>query len=203
MAIQYPGPYDLRMFYTCTVSGVPLNHVQKLNIDVLDDPAPGTAFSLITVVQKDDGPNNLETYVDDWVVLLKAAYPSTSFAINRFELWKYTAESFDASFVSVYEIGETGTGGASIFPAGQYIMTFRTLEGGIMKLSFMEQVATAIGITDPPPVAQTGMQAIADFVVSDSNAFLARDTSYPFALIAGYPGQNEALFKKRYRPTNN
>lgn len=202
MAINYPGPYELRMYYTCSVSGAVLNHVQKMNLDVDGEPDPGTAFADITPVRRIGLTTDLETAVDDWVVLIRAAYPSTAFAISRFELWRIAPDSFDGTFISAYEIGLAGVGAASVFPAGQYIMTFRTLEGGIMRVSFMEHIATAIGITDPPPLAQTGMQAIADFITSTSNYFLGRDTSYPIALRAGFPGQNEVLFKLRYRPNN-
>jgi hypothetical protein len=41
--------------------------------------------------------------------------------------------------------------------------------------------------------------AVADFIVSSNNPWLAKDTSFPFATLALHPGSNEAVFKKRYR----
>lgn len=198
MALNYPGPFDLRFFYSTTVTGVLRNHVMKLNCNI-DALAPGESFGGATVLTRGGATPALDDAVDAWVTLWLAAYPSTAFALSHVEAWQYETNSFAADFVSSYTIAATGVGGNSLTPAGQYIHTYRTQEGGIMKLSFMEPPVLS-GVTDPPPLAATGMQAIADFVVSSANWILARDTSYPFALIGGYPGINEALFKNRYRP---
>jgi hypothetical protein len=199
MAINFPGPYDLRFFYTCTSGGVARNHVMKLNLDVDGSPTPGTAFSSITPVRRVGLTTDLAAAADAWAALWLAAYPSTAFTLSHVELWEYAPQSFDSQFVSTYQLNDVGVGGNTLTAAGQYIITFRTQEGGILKLSFMEPPILS-GVTDPVPLAATGMQAIVDFVISDQNWIRARDTSYPFAAIAGFPGINERLFKDRFRP---
>lgn len=196
MAINYPGPYEVRIYYTVNT----LVHSQRLNCRLASAPSPGDAFDDIDVLRRDDSPFSLKDEVDDWVALMlplfSTAAPST---IDYAELWAYEAESFDASFVSTYPIALTGTSGSSYQPASQYIITFRTEEGGIMKLSFMETIVVP-GIRDTLPLASVAGDAIADAIVAGTVPWLARDTSYPFACIAAYPGQSEAVFKKRFRP---
>jgi hypothetical protein len=194
MAINYPGPYEVRIFYTVTS----FVHVQKLNVRLETDPTPGDDFSTINALRRDDAPYALDSEVDDWVVLMKAIYNTVSTTIDYAELWKYTPGTFDASFVSTYPIAVAGTSGTTTNAAGQYIITFRTTEGGIMKLSFMESIM-ALAARDTLPLGNAGADAIADAVVAGTSPWLARDTSYPFSCIAAYAGQNEALFKKRYR----
>lgn len=201
MTLNFPGPYEIRLFYTTTpTSQVPIQHVAKYNIDLTAVPTPGTTFNLLTVVARGGVPQTLQAYVDAWVALLRplissAANNSVDFA----ELWQYTPGTFEASFVSVYAIGLAGTSGGSPILAGENILTFRSLEGGILRMHFEEFTAVAQQARDTPPIANANYEAIRVFVEGTTNAWLARDTSYPFACIALYPGQNEALFKRRLR----
>ena len=198
MTINYPGPYEVRIIYTTSVSSVPLVHTQHLNVRLESDPVPGTPFSGINALRRDDSPFDLAGEVDDWVNLFKVIISSGGGnTIDYAELWKYEEESFDASFVSTYPINVAGTSGGGVVTAGQVVVTFRTMEGGIMKLNFMESIITA-GARDTLPFANAGLDAIADAVVAGTVPWLGRDTSYPFACIAMYPGQNEKLFKIRY-----
>lgn len=200
MAINYPGPYEIRMFYTCSVTGLNLNHEARYNLRLETDPDPGDDFSVINALERSGTPVGLDTYMELWVDLFLGMYPSTAAVISHCELWRYTAGTFESEFVSTYDIAEAGVGGGNLQPAGQYIMTFRTIEGGIMKLNFLEttQVNAA---TDTPPFAFAPAEAIRQHVISVDNVWLGRDTSYPFASIAAFPGANEAIFKKRFRPT--
>jgi hypothetical protein len=78
------------------------------------------------------------------------------------------------------------------------IFTFRTLEGGLMKIN-IEEGNRASGISIAAG-ALTGTEAdFVAYVVSDDGWFLGRDTSYPIAALYLHPGQNEAIFKARYR----
>ena len=204
MAINFPGPYEIRIFYTCTATpGGALQHEMRLNMQLNADPDPGETFENISVVTGANLTVDLDVVVEEWLTTLAPVY-STSTSFDFVELWHYpTPQSFESEFVSVYSpTVDAGSAGGNTVPASQGIYTFRTLEGGIMKVSTMET-------THAPAARQTypnmggASQDIVDYVLEGGSIagqrFLARDTSYPFASIAYFAGQNEALFKQRYR----
>jgi hypothetical protein len=182
------------------VSSLALQHSQRLNVDLVAAPDPGDAFSTISVQQGGAGTIALSTLVDDWVAVIAELFNSGATTIDYAELWKYEPLSFEASFVSAYDIGEAGASATAIQSTGQAIYVFRTSEGGILKINLMESVVPggyAVGYS----VLTASQKAVVDFVLSLAGGppFLGRDTSYPFAFIRLYPGQNEAVYKKRYR----
>ena len=200
-ALNYPGPQQIRLFYTTAPTSFPsIQHEARYNIRISGGaPAPGTAFGSMTAALKGGGTLALNTYMDNWAILMKALMSNVANnTIDYAELWDYPALSNNGSFVSAYTMNVAGTTALPSLPAIQNMITFRTAEGGIMKLNFMEGWS-GIGVIDTPPFAQAGFQAVADFVISANNAWLGADTSFPFAIKAMFPGQNEALFKKRYR----
>lgn len=200
--LNFPGPYEIRLFYTTTPTGVtPIQHSARYNCNLLTSPVPGTVFSAIQIVLRSGATASLSTYMDAHAARMQPLYPSAANnTIDYAELWHYTPGTFEAEFVSVYPINLPGTNAGTATGSAQQIITYRTMEGGIMKMSFMEMAASAGGVPDTPPFAVAGLEAIQLFTVGNANGFIGRDTSYPFATIAVYPGQNEALFKKRFRP---
>lgn len=196
MVTNFPGPYQADIFYTTLVSGVPLEHVAKLNVDCVGPLFPGQDFSTIEFVTKGAGPVNGLAAILDWADLMKAFF-HTANTIDRVELWSVAPESYDRTFISAADIGVDGTNVGATIPASQVIFTFRTSEGGIMRLNLME----ASELPGRPQTLPNGFPTIdnvANFVVSDNNWILGRDTSYPVATIRYLPGQNEKLFKFRF-----
>lgn len=202
--LNYPGPYQVRMFYSTTPTGFPtLQHQARYNIDLTPSGAiaPGTLFSAISIKRRDAVAETLQAYVDRWVVLVKAMMATAANnTIDYAELWYYDPGTFNAAFVSAYAINVAGTNAGTATGAAEKIMTFRTIQGGTMRLHFEEMAASSGGAPDTPPFALGPDDAIQVMVSGVTNAWLGADTSYPFATIALYPGQNEALFKKRFRP---
>lgn len=197
MAINFPGPYTIKIFYQTTYSTVPTDHVQELNFDVDVVPDPGDPFSDIIAVLTGGGTANMATVTANWVSLIEKIF-HTSALFDHAEVWQYTPGTFLSSFVSTYDLSVNGESVSATPPAGQAIYTFRTVEGGIMKLSFMEA-----SIAQNFPLAYGALSQaekdIVDVVVNGTYPWLARDTSRPFSFIRSYGGQNEALFKKRFR----
>lgn len=202
--LNYPGPYQVRLYYSTTPAGFPtIQHSARYNIDLLGAPpiAPGTLFSAAGVKRRDAVAETLQAYVDRWVVLMKALMASAANnTIDYAELWYYTPLSFNAQYISTYAINVAGTNAGASTGAAEKIMTFRTMEGGSMRLHFEEMAASSGGAPDTPPFTTGADDAIQVMVSGVTNAWLGMDTSFPFATVALYPGQNEALFKKRFRP---
>jgi hypothetical protein len=201
MTINFPGPYEIRIKYTATVSSVTLTHTQRLSCAIAgDDPGVGDGFDVIDVGRRAGGAIGLDAAIDAWIDLVVPFYSGTG-ATNfvSAELWKYAAGTYDASFVSTYAIGEAGTNGGGVQQAAQSIVTFRSSNGGIFKLSFMES-ALASGGTDTGTISSAALEALVASVEDGDHPWLARDDGFPIVRIAHFPGQNEALFKKRFRP---
>lgn len=200
MTMNYPGPYELRIYYNVYTGSITLTHCQRLNVRVDGTPVPGTPMGDIDFLRRDNTPFSATGEIDAWVTLMRARFAThANNVITHAELWKVAPQSFDASFVSTYGINVAANGAGNTTIAGQEIYTFRTLEGGIMKLSFM-QTGEPVGPPKSYAALIAGQKAIVDAVVNGTSPWLARDTSYPFAFIRMFPGQNEALFKKIQRP---
>jgi len=204
MAINYPGPYELRIEFLPTIGGLQtLSHIQRLNVDLEGTPAQGSAFTAINFQDKNGATGvALSTLVENFLTKELKLLRNDCDVVGV-ELWKYpTAQSFDSIFWSSYApTANVGTGTAAVVPSGQDIYTFRSAEGGTMKLNIMEGVIPA-----GPPIAYAGLSvdqaALVDFILDGDGAtysapFLARDTSYPFSFIKDYPGINERLWKTR------
>lgn len=200
MAANFPGPYELRFTYTTVPAGLTaLPHTQRLNLDLTTTPTPGTAFADIDAKTKGGILTpDLASVVDAWHSLIDILHnDQTTLGIT--ELWSYTPLSFQSVFISSYNSGITdGLTVAAAIPAQQDILTFRTLEGGTLKVNFMERPASPYG-SFAYPTAVAVIDAVFDFVTSDASWILARDTSYINGNLNWLVGQNEKLFRTRYR----
>jgi hypothetical protein len=193
--INYPGPYGLRFFYTTTHG----NHKLELNVEVDGDPAPGTGPASIDLVQKDSSLDSMANVVDALFDLFKVFYPSADNTWDRAELWKYQADSFNADYIATADIADDGTSGSPSVAAGEAIYSFRTSEGGVMKVVFEETTQPA-GVTQSYADLGTAPKAFVDYVLSNDSVPLGRDTSRPISFLHLNIGQNERWFKKIYRP---
>lgn len=149
----------------------------------------------INFVERDGDPILADFIIDDvYVPLLQPFFNSATGTIDRAELWEYTPESYDARFISSYTIGVAGTSGTAAVPASEDIFTFRTAEGGTLRIHLLD-VITPIG----PSIAYAGLgtpsQNLVDQYLASGNIALGRDTSQPIAFLKLHPGQNEAIWK--------
>ncbi len=193
MALNFPGPYEVELRYT--VSG--LIHTQRINCDVVGTPSPGDLPASINLVSRDASNPVLTTAVTAWVTLIKAAF-NTATTFDDFTLWKYTPLTFDKTFISTGTLAIAGTDAALHVANIQQILTFRTQEGGPMRVVLME-VTSANELRTSYAASSALYQTFMDFVSGLSSWFLARDTSYAIASLNVVGGQNEALFKIRNR----
>lgn len=206
MALNFPGPYQLRLYYTThNGTGGQLTHVLQMNLDLDGSPVQGLTFDQYGVVDNATPANvvDLDVFVESFLTILAPLF-SSAFTFDIVELWKYpTPQSFDSVFWSSYGPPTAQPSAAgNVVEAGQATWTFRTGEGGTMKVVLLESV---VGGAVPSGYADqdANQQALVDFVLEGGagfdTVFLGRDTSYPFSHVRLYPGQNESLFKRRFR----
>ena len=198
--LNFPGPYQLRVFYTCDPGGVgPLDHVLALNLKLSGTPDPGTAFADISVDARVVADHPLSTVTDELVGYLRDLSSLADTTFTHAELWVYEDLSFNADFVSTYNINLAGTIAFDGLAAAQDIYVFRTFEGNLMKVYTQEFKSTPGPSITYPNLAQV-TQDLVDFFIDDNHSFfLARDTSYPLAFLKLHPGSSESIFKARNR----
>lgn len=196
MAINLPGPYEAD--YAYIVSGI--THHLRVNCMVMDNPAPGTPFTDLEVQTRSGTPVLLSGAVQtlwDWI----RPFMAGSVAAPTLTLWKYVTGTFEKDFISASS-GITGAGSnAGAFnPAHYRQFSFRSANGGIMKVSLMEDSDTDNTITNlVANAAGNASQKLAAYVISTDGWLLARDDSFPIAPYHENQGQNEAIFRRRFR----
>lgn len=204
MAINFPGPYQVTIKYTDPgVAGATIQHKQSLNISLVEPAAQGDVFGNYDINDK-DGPTviSLATVIEDWLTIFNVLF-DTTMTIDTVELWKFeTPQSHDATFWSSYTpTANAGTSAGTGQAASQNIFSFRSQEGGNMKIEAIESLQV-LGPPEAYAALAAGNQALVDFILLGdvgvyAAPFLARDTSYPFSFNQMFPGQNEDLWKKR------
>lgn len=202
MALNYPGPYTIKFFYTTSVSSVALQHIAQYSLDLVAEPLPGDDFSTIEPVfpAGSSGGPFLDDVMNQWVLSFKALLSSGGGnTIDRAELWKNVPASFDSSFLSAMTLAVAGTSGSTVVSAGQAIVTMRTTAGGIAKFEIIESVIGA-NTTDAGTISNANLETMISDIEAGDYPWTGRDNGYPFVRIAHYPGINERLWKKRFRP---
>ncbi len=192
---NFPGPYVIT--FEGTVSGQSHNYAINLKID--GDPSPGTSETAISTIRRDLSLVNVNTALQALIDLYKVRF-STDYSFGGAQLWKVASQSFEKQFISTLSANALGTNAGTVELAHYSMYTFRTQEGGILKLTHLEDVENAKNQRTYAELGG-GEQALVDFIISDQNWVLAYDTSYPIGFIRGSYGENEALFRKRYRDT--
>lgn len=205
MTLNYPHPWQARIKYQ--VDG--LTHIHQVYLAPyvgLWDIAPGqpaSAYELDSV-----GTPDFDSWVNTYINGSPLHSPpfegfkrwlTADGSIISVELWKYPPESNTGQFLTAVNMSEEGTESGSYDPASQIITTFRTQEGGIMRHVVME--------TTRPDNGQKSFSDLADWqqkfftwqILDSGSPIIARDGSKPFAMSRLSRGQNEALFRKRYR----
>lgn len=201
MAVNYPGPIQARIFYTTAVSGYgTIVHTLSLNFNVSGSLTPGTPFSSIAVLNSNGDPEYLDDVIDELILLLKPLFIAADVSFDYAECWQYEDGTFNADFISAYQISAVATGAGTTKLGAEVIATFRTSGGGTCRLT-LEETLYSPGPSLVYNDLVTAAQDLVDWVSDRSpyNILYARDNTYPFAFMKWHPGQNEKLFKDRFR----
>jgi len=194
---NYPGPWELRINYLVDLVSKTRAHQLRMSVDVDTPPDPGSDFGDYDLKSRQGLFYDAESWTDAFVDKMKAIYKTTT-TITSAELWLYATGTYNAAFQSAYSIAVAGTSASSIQLWSQQILTFRSQNGGIAKINFMESIFVP-AVLDAYPTSLTAINDIFDLVSSLSSPVIARDGGYLFAPLNYLSGQNEHLFKLDYR----
>lgn len=193
MPDNFPGPYEVEIKYT--TSG--RQHTQRLNTNIDIPPSIGADPTTITLQTRDGVGVILDVAVKAFVNTIKVWFHSST-TFDSYNLYLHPGGASPRVFYATGALGIAGTSAVATNPAHQQTYTFKTLEGGVMKIILLE--SGFAGQTRVPYASLgAGEQAFMDSVVAGSNWILARDSSYPIIALNGVGGQNEVVWRKIYR----
>jgi len=200
MARNYPGPYEVE--YNILVSG--LNHKMRLNCVVSGSaPAPGTLPTAISLMTKGGTPATLAVCANGFWEQIRLWY-HTSVTCTGYTFWRYPfVNSYVKDFITAGAVtNPAALASTAINQASQFTESFRSANGGSMKINALEvSFTTLTRNTLVPNASGTAEQKTAAYVLSSAGWMIARDDSFPIAATYYIGGQNETIFRKRYRPT--
>lgn len=196
MARNFPGPYELE--YTLLING--RTSLIRYSVVVTNSPSVGAPLSDFLLRLKNTTTRNAQQCANDFWSRARALYNS-GVSCTGVTLWRYRPNSLAKDYMTAAPV--TNPNGLSNQPTnlgGQVIMTFRSGAGGIAKLVFLETPYTSNGIESFSPTATTPHQLLAQYAVSGDSPIVARDNGFLVTGIRILFGQNEAIWRRRFRP---
>lgn len=190
-----PGPFLLDIPYVQTGEV----HHFTANCDVVGDQSIGIPPTVVTMRTKGSGPQILSGAVTALWAVIRPLLPSTTLA-NSYVLWKYNGNNLDKTFISGGTLtAPNGSNVAAAILAQQMILTYRSGGGHIGKL-VVNDVPFGSNARAPLGSGTFGETIpVKTYLLSDDCIVMARDRSFPVAGLNEAAGQNEKLWRRRYR----
>lgn len=196
----FDGIYELRFTYVVPITGQPtLSHRHTVDVKLAEDPVVGEDFTTIVALSRLGVEVDLDGAVLNYLNFIKAFY-ATNVDFPIVELWRYPTEGTNATYVSSLELGESGTGASPTSAAWQTTITLRSQGGSIMRVQLMETTTTNNNV-ESFPTSNVGVNNFAGYLTGGTSPFVARDDTFPLVPLKWSSGQNEKLFRKRFRAT--
>ena len=195
MTVRPPGPFLLDIPYVQTGEV----HHFTVNCDVVGPATIGIAPTVVTMRSQGSGPVILSGAADALWAVIRPLLPTTSIA-SQYVLWKYNGTNLDKTFISGGTLtAPNGSNVAAVVLASQIVMTFRSGGGNIGKL-VANDTPLSSNIRAPLGSGSIGeTAAIKTYLLSNDCIVMARDRSFPVAVLNESVGQNEKLWRRRYR----
>lgn len=199
MAENMPGPYEIEYELQGWASPA-RSHVLRFSVAAVGSPAPGSLPTTIDIQKTGGATAKLNVVANQIWGFLRPLYHSSISAVG-YQLWRYIPGTLAKDFISTGALTTpAGSSASAATVAHQTTLTFRSANGGIMKIVLLE---TSLGgdtrITLVPNPAGTLVPLLASYVLSADNVILARDDAYPVAALRDSRGQNERIWREVYR----
>jgi len=195
MAANLPGPYEIE-FTIVNFSAPAREHLFRVSVAALASPPAGTLPTAIDIQKTGGSTAKLNVVANQIWEFLRLIYPS-GISCSGYQLWKYVTGTLGKDFVAAGALTNPAGSGGAIIASHQCTLTFRSANGGIMKMVFLESsLAGDTRSTLTPNAAGTPTQKIAAYVLSADNVALARDDAYPIAALRDSRGQNERIWRE-------
>lgn len=198
MPVNLPGPYEIEYQLNGYTNPV-RSHLLRINTIAVGSPAAGTLPTAINMQKLGGGTATLSTVANQFWEFIRLMYNS-AITCGGYTLWKYVAGTYAKDFISAGSVTNPACSGSGGTAAGQLTQTYRSANGGIMKIVLLEtnQTGTTRTTLVPNP-AGTPSQKLAAYLLSVDGIAIARDDGFPVAALRDARGENEALFRLLYR----
>lgn len=181
------APGFIKLFYTSNT------HPHEAIIPVRFDGTP-TPGSIPNVLQASGTPQAVGTALTALITVLKP-YLHTSASYTGYEVYT-KAVGVDPVFVYGDDLAIAGTGATAGTPYGQIVFSFRTAQGGIVKLYVMEPITAANTRNPIRTTSGAPLGALATFILGSTNPVIGRDGGIPIFGMFATSKVNDALRKK-------
>lgn len=192
---NFPGPYEIE--YTLTGWGSPAReHLMRFSTAVLGSPAPGSLPTAIDVQKMGGSTAKLNIVVNQLWEFIRLFYPNT-ISCSGYQLWKYVAGTLGKDFIAAGTVTNPAGSGAATVAAAQLTQTYRSANGGILKIVILE--SNQSGNARQALVANAAgnpSQRLASYIMSADNIVLARDDAYPVNPLRDSRGENERIWRE-------
>lgn len=199
MAENLPGPYEIEFDLQGWTSPA-RSHVLRFSVAAVGSPAPGSLPTVVDIQKMGGATAKLNVVANQIWGFLRTLYAGTISAVG-YTLWRYVPGTLAKDFISAGSLtNPTGTAVGSPTVAHQTTLTFRSANGGILKIVLIEtNLAGDTRTTLIPNPAGTLIPLFASYVMSADNVILARDDAYPVAPLRDSRGQNERIWREVFR----
>lgn len=196
---NFDGLWTMRYRYSTVPTGfIAMEHRLTFDVKMSAAGEVGDTFDNFLLTRRDGDIVDAETWAAAFTAILKTTLNATS-EIATAELWFTPEGTTDSTFYSVLAIGEVGSQVGNAAVAQQTTLTFRSAAGGIARIQVMEGYSSG-NQYEYPPYSLAPFEALSDLVVSAASPVIARDNAFLIAPNRMSNGQNEKLWRKRYRP---
>lgn len=199
MAENFDGVWELRVFYSTTPVGEELmQHRLTFDINVTNSPVPGTEFTDVQLTKKGGAAVALSSWLTaELMPLLDDCFPNTTDFILA-ELWQIPEGTYNGTFIGAMALGVSGTNATASTVAHQTTFTFRSQFGGTARFQLMESSFSG-SLKQTAPFSNATANALTNFLIGANSVVRARDNGFLIARIHQSDGQNEKLWRKRFR----
>jgi hypothetical protein len=193
-----PGPYEIE-FSLIGWSAPAREHVLRISVAALGSPAPGTLPTAIDIQKMGGSTAKLNVVANQFWEFIRLFYGNT-ISCSGYQLWKYVPGTLGKDFIAAGTVTNPVATTGGVIAAWQLTQTYRSANGGILKIVLMESGQggeTRVALV--PNAAGTPSQKLAAYVMSADNILLARDDAYPVNPLRDSRGQNEKIWRQIYR----
>lgn len=179
-------------FIRLTYTGVTKPHHIIIPVNFEGTPTPGTNPDL---TRKDGGIIDAEAGLDAFIDVYGNFF-NTGVLFGLAEAYTVNAMTEERTFIYAWNANRHGDDGNPSQANVRATMTFKTLAGGRLNVTFMEPVVHYDVLEFPPYAALSRELLMSDYIVSNSSIVIGRDNTYAFTPIA-YKGKVDDVLRKR------
>lgn len=196
---NHPGPYIMEFGYRVSS----LLHKLRFNVSAVGNPTPADSVSGIMLNTRGGSTRGAVVASNDIWEQYRIQY-NTAVVCEYVTLYKVDPfPSLGMTFIATWAVtNPAGLSGSATVLAHQQVNTFRSFNGGIMKFSYLESILSGVvgavtTLTANP--AGSSAQRLASLFISNNGVVMSRDDAFIASPLKQLNGQNESIFRRRYR----